>query len=177
MVVGWIGSPATTPHLASVAPAIAALRDLPGLSVETVGAAPFGIEGVCVTNRPWSEDAETADIARFDVGIMPLPDDPWSRGKCGYKLIQYMATGLPVVASPVGANRRIVEDGVSGFLASDLGAWSSSLRTLHADPALRARFGAAGRARAVAQYSRAAIAPRLLALFESLLHPPGSAHA
>jgi len=175
LVVGWIGSPATTPHLASVAPALASLRDLPGLSVETVGAAPFDIEGVRVTSRPWSEESETADIARFDVGIMPLPDDPWSRGKCGYKLIQYMASGLPVVASPVGANARIVEHGVNGFLATDLDSWSASLRALHTDPALRARLGTAGRARVVAQYSRAAIAPRLVALFESLLRSPAVA--
>jgi glycosyltransferase involved in cell wall biosynthesis len=172
MVVGWIGSPATTPHLASLAPALASLRDLPGLRVDTVGAAPFGIEGVEVTHRPWSEATEPADIARFDVGIMPLPDDPWSRGKCGYKLIQYMASGLPVVASPVGANQRIVEHGVNGFLASDPGAWTSSLRTLYANPALRARFGAAGRERVVAQYSRDVVAPRLVALFESLLRAP-----
>lgn len=177
MVVGWIGSPATTPHLASVAPALASLRDLPGLRIETVGAAPFAVEGVAVTQRPWSEASEAADIARFDVGIMPLPDDPWSRGKCGYKLIQYMASGLPVVASPVGANRRIVEHGVNGFLAADAASWSQSLRTLHADPALRARFGAAGRARVVAEYSRAVVAPRLVALFESLLRPREAAHA
>ena len=177
MVVGWIGSPATTPHLASVAPALASLRDLPGLRVETIGAAPFAVEGVAVSQRPWSEAAEAADIARFDVGIMPLPDDPWSRGKCGYKLIQYMASGLPVVASPVGANRRIVEHGVNGFLAGDLATWSRSLRTLHGDPALRARFGAAGRARVVAHYSRDVVAPRLVALFEALLRPPEAAHA
>ena len=98
----------------------------------------------------------------MDIGIMPLPDEPWARGKSGYKLVQYMACGLPLVASPVGVNSSIVEDGVSGFLAADIAAWRTALDRLIADPALRAAMGWAGRARAVENYSLASQAPRLI---------------
>src|SRR5438874_1070790 len=95
--------------------------------------------------RGWSESTEVAELQRFDVGIMPLRDAPMERGKCGYKLIQYMACGRPVVASPVGASRQIVEHGTNGFLASTAAEWVAALRALQ-DPALRRRMGAAGRA-------------------------------
>ena len=176
MTVGWIGSPATTPHLRSIVPALESLTQLAGARLETVGAAPLAIPGVSLTQREWSESTEIADIARFDVGIMPLFDDAWSRGKCGYKLIQYMASGLPVIASPVGVNRRIVDDGRNGFLAADLDAWRASFRAMHADPALRSRMGSEGRAKVVAQYSRDVVAPRLVQLFEAIVRAPHAAH-
>jgi glycosyltransferase involved in cell wall biosynthesis len=92
---------------------------------------------------------------------MPLPDTPWERGKCGYKLVQYMACGLPVVASPVGANRDIVDDGVDGFLAHGDDAWIDALSRLADDPALRHRMGQAGQAKVRARYSLQAAAPQL----------------
>ena len=100
--------------------------------------------GLPIASVPWSEDTEVASLQTLDVGIMPLLDGPFERGKCGYKLIQYMACGLPVVASPVGVNRQIVEHGVNGFLAETPAQWAEALQTLLADPALRERMGQAG---------------------------------
>ncbi|MFH1574842.1 MAG: glycosyltransferase family 4 protein, partial [Acidobacteriota bacterium] len=93
--------------------------------------------------------------------IMPLPDKPWERGKCGLKLIQYMAAGLPVIASPVGANTEIVDDGVEGFLADDENAWYRSLSLLADDPDLRHRMGSAGRFKVEARFTIDAVLPRL----------------
>ena len=101
----------------------------------------------------WSPGVETKIAELFDVGIMPLMDNPLQRAKCGAKLIQYMAAGLPVIASPIGVNCSIVTPGLNGFLAGDGEAWSSALRQLAADTALRRRLGAAGRARVETDYS------------------------
>jgi glycosyltransferase involved in cell wall biosynthesis len=116
---------------------------------------------------PWSEDTEVDCISRFDIGIMPVPDEPFEQGKCGYKLIQYMACGKPVVASPVGANRDIVHHGVNGFVATSEAEWMDSLMTLCRDPATRDRMGKAGRARVEAQYALDVAAPRLHAILIS----------
>jgi glycosyltransferase involved in cell wall biosynthesis len=99
---------------------------------------------------------------------MPLPDGPYERGKCAYKLIQYMALGRPGVASPVGANREVVTDGQDGFLPADEAAWQEALARLIDDPALRAAVGARARARVEAAYSLRAVVPRYKALIEEL---------
>ena len=112
-------------------------------------------------NVPWREETEATEVSRFDVGVMPLPDEPFERGKCGYKLIQYMACGIPVVASPVGVNRQIVRHGESGFLASTAEEWIQALQLLHGDVALRKRMGAAGRRFFEREYSLQSTAPRL----------------
>jgi len=104
----------------------------------------------------------------MDIGIMPLPDSPWARGKCGYKLIQYMACGLPVVASPVGVNRQIVEHGVNGFLAETDDEWREALATLVADPDLRRRMGAAGRKKVEADYSLQVYGPKVAAMLRDV---------
>jgi len=101
----------------------------------------------------WSPAVESEIAGLFDVGVMPLLDDPLQRAKCGAKLLQYMAAGLPVIASPVGINRDIVTPGRNGFLAADSEGWRSALRALAADADLRRRLGAAGRARVEADYS------------------------
>lgn len=101
----------------------------------------------------WSEDTEVDAIQSMDIGVMPLPDTPWARGKCGYKLIQYMACGLPVVASPVGVNKEIVEHGVNGFLAESDAEWRTAIEALISDPDLRRRMGAAGRKKVENEYS------------------------
>ena len=106
---------------------------------------------------------------------MPLPDEPWERGKCGYKLIQYMACTRPVIASPVGANREIVEQGVNGFLAATDHEWRSALETLAADPELRARLGRAGRQRVEEQFSTRVTAPRLATILRAAISAPETA--
>jgi glycosyltransferase involved in cell wall biosynthesis len=162
--IGWIGSPTTAGYLAGIAPALRALCGAGTARLVCVGGAFDRLDGVAAVHRPWSESSEAAEIARFDVGIMPLADAAWERGKCGYKLIQYMACGIPVVASPVGANAEIVEHGVQGYLADTEAAWIEALERLRDDPQLRRRMGEAGRRRVEAHYALQDAAPRLAAL-------------
>lgn len=161
--VGWMGSPSSAPYLDLVAPALAGLAGRARLLlVGAHGAEPAGLPaGLPVEHAAWSEDGEAALLARFDAGIMPLLDGPWERGKCGYKLIQYMAAGRPVVASPVGVNTTLVHEGENGFLAADAAGWAAALGRLADDPDLRARLGAAGRRLVEERYSLQAVAPRL----------------
>lgn len=162
--IGWIGSPATEAYLALVAPALGAHMAATASRLTLIGARAGRSDGLAADVRPWSVEREVEELRRFDVGIMPLPDEPFERGKCGFKLIQYMACGLPVVASPVGVNADIVEHGVTGFLATTQQEWSVALGCLSADPDLRAAMGAAGRARFEARYSRESQTPRLARL-------------
>jgi glycosyltransferase involved in cell wall biosynthesis len=118
--------------------------------------------------REWSEASEIADVQAMDIGIMPLLDRPFERGKSGYKLIQYMACGLPVVASPVGVNSEIVAEGLNGFLAANNDGWRQALSTLIGEPGMRRRFGQVGRKLAVKSFSLASQEPRLIQLFRSL---------
>jgi glycosyltransferase involved in cell wall biosynthesis len=168
--IGWIGSPLTAPYLQLVRDALAELCSNGAVRVTLVGAGPLTLGPVPIEARPWSEATEVAELQRFAVGIMPLPDGPWERGKCGYKLIQYMACGRAVVASPVGANAQIVEHGVNGLLANTSADWVSALRALR-DPALRVRMGAAGRAKVEREYCLQVTAPRLAALLRSCARP------
>ncbi|MBL0141422.1 MAG: glycosyltransferase family 4 protein [Betaproteobacteria bacterium] len=164
--IGWIGSPSTSSYLALVKPA---LREFcarhPEAKVVLIGARPDALDGLPVTRLAWSEEREADDLRSLDIGIMPLADDPWSRGKCGFKLIQYMACGLPVIASPVGANRDIVEPGVNGLLATTTAEWVAALEVLAANDADRAHMGRAGRESVLARYSLEAVLPRIVASF------------
>ena len=165
--IGWIGSPATERYLASIFPALESVALQVPLELVAVGAGKLPGAGFPVEIRAWTEATEAAEIAGFDVGIMPLPDGPWERGKCGYKLIQYMACGKPVIASPVGVNTSIVRDGsVCGFLASDTDAWAEAIRRLADDYQLRRQLGAAGREKVERQYSLQVSAPRLWQLLQ-----------
>lgn len=172
-VIGWIGSPSTWCNLVPIVPVLEELRASGAARIRIIGAgsaaeqeAPPGFE-----MRRWSEDSEVDDVRGMDIGIMPLLDQPFQRGKSGYKLIQYMACGLPVIASPVGVNGEIVQDGHSGYLASTSDEWRSALAALLRDPFLRQDMGERGRKRAEADYSLKTHAPRLVGVFRSL-HPP-----
>jgi glycosyltransferase involved in cell wall biosynthesis len=166
--IGWIGSSLTSSYLELLRPALAKLASRLPLRIILVGAAEAALSGLPVELVPWSLETEAAELARFDVGLMPLPDRPWERGKCGYKLIQYMASALPVVASPVGINCKIVIPGETGFLAETDADWLSSLSRLYHEPKLRQRMGAAGRQRVGENYSLAVTAPRMADLFQRL---------
>ena len=112
---------------------------------------------------------EVTSVHRFDVGVMPLPDEPWALGKCAYKLIQYMACGLPVVASPVGMNREVVRHGVNGFLATTATEWEEALSLLASDAELRHRMGQEGRRLVEQQYCLQVTGPRVASLFRNLV--------
>lgn len=168
VMIGWIGSPATANYLRPLAPALEALARRHPLRCVAVGARPDQVEGTPFEALPWSEEGEVASLRAFDIGIMPLPDAPWERGKCGYKLIQYMACGLPVVASPVGVNATLVQPGVNGELVTSTEQWIEALGSLIVDPALRGRLGAAGRQQVEQVYSLQAQAPRLVAMLQDV---------
>jgi len=167
VTIGWIGSPSTVPYLYPLAHVLRELVATHGIRVVAVGANPAQLRDFPIEVRPWSEDSEVAEIQLFNIGIMPLPDEPWERGKCGYKLIQYMACGKPVVASPVGVNSLIVHHNVEGMLATTEAEWSKSIRILCDDALLRQRMGVAGRLRVEEVYSLHVTAPRLEQLLRS----------
>jgi len=162
-IVGWIGTPQTSRYLKPLLPVFESLKNEMPVRFVAVGANPEDFEGTPVEAWPWSEESEVASVQQFDIGIMPLVDSPWERGKCGYKLIQYMACGVPVVASPVGVNCEIVVSDKNGLFADSAGEWDKALRTLiNVDSEVRKRMGGAGRARVEEWYSVHAQASRLL---------------
>jgi len=168
LTVGWIGSPSTAPYLKGISKSLSILAESQDMRFVVIGGkAPF-IKNVDVIELPWNEDTEVNEINNFDIGVMPLPDNPWERGKCGFKLIQYMACGLPVIASPVGVNSEIVEHGVNGFLAETQEEWEVALSTLLADSDLRQQMGKAGREKVEREYSLQVTGPKLVALLKSI---------
>jgi glycosyltransferase involved in cell wall biosynthesis len=167
--IGWIGSPVTAQYLNAIHSALSQICNDGYTRVIIVGAAGTPLNDVPLEIRAWSEDTEVANIQSFDVGIMPLADGPWERGKCGYKLIQYMACGKPVVASPVGINRQIIEDGANGFLATTTREWVCALRVLRDNYQLRENMGQRGRIKVELEYSLQVTAPRLVSLFRSMI--------
>jgi glycosyltransferase involved in cell wall biosynthesis len=134
-----------------------------------IGPKPEQLQHFPIEVRPWAENTEVAEIQQFDIGIMPLADTVWERGKCGYKLIQYMACGKPVVASPVGVNKLIVRHGMNGFLARTDSEWFDALDALCQDAALRKRMGNNGRKVMEQNYSLQITAPKLTDLIRSVV--------
>lgn len=161
VTIGWIGSPSTASYLTQITPALQILAKRYPIRCLSIGARSDQLIGTPFQAVPWSEESEVEALQQLDIGIMPLPDEPWERGKCGYKLIQYMACGIPVVASPVGANREIVTNGENGLFANDMGAWVDSLARLIEDKALRIEMGNLGRKRVESTYSLQVHGPRL----------------
>ncbi len=142
----WIGQHSTLNCLnLAEAQLAAAGRRLPGLELRVICNRFPQLQDIAVVPRQWSAASETAEIADADIGISWLPDDPWSLGKCGLKVLQYMAAGLPVVANPVGMNCEMVIPGETGYLATTPEEWADAVERLAADPALRTRLGGAGR--------------------------------
>jgi glycosyltransferase involved in cell wall biosynthesis len=164
--IGWMGSPTTAPYLTEIEPALRRFFSSHTGRLVLVGSGAVGLNGVPLEVHRWAETKELEELGDFDVGIMPLPDTPWTRGKCGFKLVQYMAVGLPVVASPVGVNSTLVEHGVDGYLASSSAEWLKALVTLAEDRSLRMAMGDTGRVKVERQYSLQSTAPRLVELLK-----------
>jgi glycosyltransferase involved in cell wall biosynthesis len=160
----WIGSSSTLKGLEDQR----ALWDrlggaIPGVRLRVICDRFPDFRGIEVVPAPWSEAAEAEELARGDLGVSWLPDDAWSRGKCGLKVLQYQAAGLPTIANPVGAHVEMIEPGATGFLASSPDQWIEAVRAAAADPGLRARMGRAARARVESHYSVAAWASTFVA--------------
>lgn len=167
--IGWIGSPSTWKEymvpMLSLLLSVATKQDA---IIRAVGADHTAQSSSKLELLLWSEKTEITTIQGMDIGIMPLDDSPWARGKCGYKLIQYMACGLPVIASPVGVNSEIVEHGVNGFLVQTEEEWTNALKTLLTNPELRKRMGTAGRKKVEQEYSLQIYGPKVAGLLHEV---------
>jgi glycosyltransferase involved in cell wall biosynthesis len=167
IVIGWIGTPVTAKYLRACAGALREVAARRPVVLRVVGAGErFAIPGVPVDNVGWSEETEAEVIGTFDIGIMPLADDEAARGKCGYKLVQYMAASVAALGSAVGANAEIIEHGKSGLLASSPAEFAARLEDLIGNPPLRAALGRAGRLRVEQKYSLEAAARTMVGALE-----------
>jgi glycosyltransferase involved in cell wall biosynthesis len=160
-VIGWMGSYSTARYLDLVKPVLRRLRERREFRMTVVGGGDVRIDGVDVETRPWTSAREVEDLLGFDVGLMPLHDTEWEKGKCGAKALQYMALEVPCVVSRVGVNSEIVQDGVNGFTVANENEWERALERLVDDAGLRQRLGQAARETVVARYSAKVHAPRV----------------
>lgn len=167
LVIGWSGSYSSVQYLDALKPVFSQLRKQHRFRVEVIGATTFTMDDVEVRSQPWVASSEVEDLRRIHIGVMPLPDEDWARGKCALKALQYMALGIPTVVSPVGANAEVIRDGVDGLYATTTDEWIARLSSLLSSTALRRRLGEAGRRRVVERYSAAEHAPRVWAVLES----------
>lgn len=153
----WVGSSSTLRGLEQFAPTLSAIgRAVPGTRLKLICDRFIEIPDLPVERCMWNEATEPAEIATADIGIGWVPDDPWSRGKCGLKVLQYQAAGLPVVANPVGVQATFVKNGIHGFRAASTEEWVNAIRTLAASAELRRTMGEAGRKQVEERYSVAA---------------------
>jgi glycosyltransferase involved in cell wall biosynthesis len=170
LVVGWIGTPTTAAYLKSLGASLARVASRYRFELRVSGSgSQLDFPGVKTTNERWSMEREVELFNTCDVGVYPLTDDEWAKGKCGFKAIQFMACGVPVVAAAVGVNTEIIQDGVNGFLASTDGDWEDKVGMLLDDAALRSRLGAAGRKTIDDRYSLAVNAPKLVSMLRDVL--------
>jgi glycosyltransferase involved in cell wall biosynthesis len=173
LVVGWVGSPTTFPYLEGLADVLRTVAARHPFRLKVSGAGqPVDFPGLVVEEVPWSLADEVSLFNTLDIGVYPLTDDEWSKGKCGFKAIQCMACGVPVVAAAVGVNRDIIVEGVNGFLASTPAEWIDKLGRLLTDPDLRRRLAVAGRQTIEQRYSLRVTAPQMAAVLKSALDSP-----
>lgn len=170
ITLGWIGDTGSLAYLEAQRPLLEAIgKAVPNLQFKVISSRFPKYENLPVIPAKWTAETEVAELRTFDIGVMPVPDDPWSKGKCGLKLLQYMAAGVPSVASPVGANADILQDGVQGFHAATETQWIEAIRKLAGDVKLRARMGEAAYRRVLEGYSLQSAAPRFTGLLNSLV--------
>jgi glycosyltransferase involved in cell wall biosynthesis len=165
----WIGSSSTRKYLSGALPMLEPLaKTFPLLRLKIVADFNLPSEYLHTVAVPWSEEKESGALSSAHIGIAPMPDNPWTRGKCGLKVLQYMAAGLPVVSSPVGANGQIVEHGLTGFHADSPEAWQGAIQRLVSDANLRRMMGEAGRKRVIEGYSVDVTFPKMAATLDTL---------
>ncbi len=167
VVIGWIGSPSTTVYLDMLKGVFAELVKSFGIKIKLIGAGEYKLDGVEIINVPWVYDTEVAQLQSFDIGVMPMPDNEWTRGKLGCKMLQYMAVGVPAVVSYTPTNAEVVTDGVSGLLIKSEKEWVEKISRLIKDPVLRRKIGLEGRKTIEERFSVTVNAPKLKAALES----------
>ncbi len=169
--VGWVGLSSNLPYLSSVAPHLHAALQANDAKLHVLSGRPGNLE-LPIIFSAWAPETEKRIIESFDIGIMPLPDSEFAKGKCGLKILQYMAAGIPVIASAVGVNRSIIEDGVNGLLVEQPSQWTTAINRLLNDEKLRESMGRAGRRTVEASYSTQIWGPKLVALYRELASSP-----
>jgi len=171
VTIGWTGSITTIQHFKRAEQVLLRIKEKygPKVSFLVIGDPSFEHEGLAIKGQAWNAETETEDLLLMDIGIMPLPDDEWSKGKCGFKGLQYMGSGIPTIMSPVGVNTEIVQDGVNGLLAFGEDEWFDKLCSLIEDASLRETLGAAGRRTVEEKYSVEVNAPKRLEVFDRVL--------
>jgi glycosyltransferase involved in cell wall biosynthesis len=174
ITIGWSGSYSTAQHLDTVREALIQLAKEERFRLRVIGAPDYKLDGVDVDAIKWKSDTEVEDLRKIDIGIMPLPDDAWSKGKCGLKALQYMALGVPTICSPVGVNSTIIQDGENGFIADSQSEWIEKLKRLIHSEDLRRKLGDAGRATVERKYSPEIHVPRVFEIFESAVRKAGA---
>ena len=170
VTLGWIGDHGSIHYLEKMRPIFERIgKKHPDAELKIVCDTFFDCEYLPVVKKQWTSDEEVMDLQGFDIGVMPLVDDPWSWGKCGLKIIQYQGVGVPVVCTPVGINKDLVEDGVNGLWATTPEEWEEKISFLIEHPDLREKMGREGRKRVLEHFTIQACSPRLFAILESVV--------
>jgi glycosyltransferase involved in cell wall biosynthesis len=178
VVIGWIGGSAHTTQLDAIGGVLHKLQQKYGVQIKVVSGRDWKLPGLNVINKRWALEEEVADVQSFDIGLMPLDaGEPFLEGKCGFKAIEYMAVGIPVVASPVGVNTDIIHHGANGFLAESTEEWESHLESLIQDVGLREKLGRRGRNLAMQEFSIGSVISQYVDVFECLSSRPSVVHS
>jgi glycosyltransferase involved in cell wall biosynthesis len=170
-VIGWTGSHSTVQHLDTLRGALKKLAERESFRLRVIGTPAYECPPIEVEAMAWRADSELEDLSAIDIGVMPLPDDKWSKGKCGLKALQFMALGIPTICSPVGVNTDIIQDNENGFIAGTEDEWVEKLTRLLRSAELRQRLGQAGRATVEQKYSAITQTPRVYEIFKSVMSP------
>lgn len=170
ITIGWSGSFSTIQHLDTIREMLQELAAEENFRLRVIGAPVYKIPGVDTEAMQWRSETELDDLRQIDIGLMPLPDESWTKGKCGLKALQYMALGIPTICSPVGVNSTIIKDGVNGFLAYGQAEWIDKIKQLMHSAKLRRELGRAGRETVDREYSAKAVAPKVLEVFETAVN-------
>jgi glycosyltransferase involved in cell wall biosynthesis len=167
VTLGWIGDHGSIHYLEKMRPIFERVgKKYPHVELKIVCDTFIDCDQMRVIKKHWNSEEEVVDLQGFDIGLMPLVDDPWSWGKCGLKIIQYQGVGVPVVCTPVGINRDLVEDNINGFYARTPGEWEEKLSLLIENPVLRERMGREGRRRVLKNYTYQSCAPRFFSILD-----------
>jgi glycosyltransferase involved in cell wall biosynthesis len=172
VTIGWIGDHGSIHYLEKMKPLFEKIgRRYPQVQLKIVCDAFFDCENLNVIKKLWKSEEEVEDLQGFDIGVMPLVEDPWSWGKCGLKIVQYQGVGVPVVCTPVGINQDLVKDGFNGFWAMTPEEWEEKLALLIEDASLREQMGREGRKKVLEGFTVQSCAPRLLSILDRLVNP------
>jgi len=166
VIIGWTGTHSTLHYLQPLVPLLKRLYKNIKFELVVISNQEPSFHCPFLTFIPWKKNSEIEDLQRFDIGVMPLTDDPWAKGKCGFKALQYMALGIPALGSPIGVNSKIIDSGINGFLCQSEEEWSRNLKLLLENAHLRQKMGQAGRRKVEQKYSVKSNSPNFLSLYD-----------